>query len=98
MAPNCYICNSNVPKTKSIFRIPDRHDEYCERGNLWLKILDADAGCIDKIRICSEHFLKSNYDIKHTTLHYITEEIALFFDGGLNLDLREHLINDSLHL
>lgn len=60
MAPICYICDKSVPKTKSIYRIPDRHDEYCDRANLWLKILEADAGSIDNIRICSDHFLQSN--------------------------------------
>lgn len=58
MAPSCYICNAS--RAKGIFRIPDRHDEYCERGNLWLKILDLKPESIDDIRICSEHFLKSN--------------------------------------
>lgn len=61
MAPICYICNRSAPKTKSIYRIPNRNDKYCGRGELWLKILDADAGCIDNIRICSDHFSKSNY-------------------------------------
>ncbi len=61
MAPNCYICKSDGAKPKSIFRIPDRHDEFCERANLWLKILDAKAESLDTIRICSDHFLKRNF-------------------------------------
>lgn len=60
MAPSCYICQCYVGKPKSIFRIPGRHDEFCERGKLWLKILDAQEESIDEIRVCSEHFLKSN--------------------------------------
>lgn len=59
MSSNCYICRCKIPKTKSIFRIPDRRDEYCERGNLWLKILEAPEELVDRIRICSEHFLNS---------------------------------------
>lgn len=43
----------------SLYRIPDRNDEYCERAGLWLKILDESPQNIHKIRICSEHFVKS---------------------------------------
>lgn len=64
MAPKCYICKRKSTKVTSIFRIPDRHDEYCERGNLWVKILDAEEENINEMRVCSEHFLKGIYDIK----------------------------------
>lgn len=60
MPLKCYICNYFDPK-KSYYRIPDRNDEYCDRSGLWIKLLDAKRENIDKIRICSEHFVKSNF-------------------------------------
>lgn len=58
MAPKCYICKHYDPKT-SLFRIPNRNDEYSERGNVWLKLLNAKKENVNQIRICSHHFSKS---------------------------------------
>lgn len=60
MAPKCYICNYYVPKNVSLFRIPNRNDEYSERGGLWLKLLNEKPENMHRIRICSTHFLNSN--------------------------------------
>lgn len=59
--PKCYICNYYDPKKMSLFRIPDRNDEYCERSKLWLKLLEEKPENVHKIRICSAHFLNSIY-------------------------------------
>lgn len=100
MAPKCYICRSNVPKNRSIFRIPDRNDEFCERSNLWLKILDTEAKNIEEIRICSEHFLESNYDITNM-LQYTTlqKKFYDFLIVGLRFDLRffKKVTRDNFH-
>lgn len=58
--PKCYICNFYDPRKMSLFRIPDRNDEYSERSGLWLKLLDEKAENVHKIRICSKHFIQSN--------------------------------------
>lgn len=72
--PKCYICNFYDPKRMSLFRIPDRNDEYCQRSGLWLKLLEEKSENVHKIRICSDHFLKSNLlQIHHNyiaKLHY----------------------------
>ncbi len=59
MGLKCYICNTYDSKTQSLFRIPNRTDEYSERWRLWLKLLNEKQENINKIRICSDHFLKS---------------------------------------
>lgn len=59
MAPNCYICKCYDPKKMSLFRIPNRSDEYSERGKVWLQLLNEKKKNINQIRICSLHFLKS---------------------------------------
>lgn len=46
---------------KSLFRIPDRDNEYSDRCRLWLKLLGEKKENMHKIRICSDHFLKSNW-------------------------------------
>lgn len=59
MPPKCYICKVYDPKRMKLFRIPDRNDEYNERSGLWLKLLDEKSVNVDRIRICSDHFLNS---------------------------------------
>lgn len=67
MAPKCFICGYYDSKKMSLFRIPNRNDEYSDRANVWLKLLDATEENVQKIRICSQHFLNSNltYSSKH---------------------------------
>lgn len=60
MPPKCYICEWYDPKKMSLFRIPSRNDEYCERASLWLKLINEKHENVHSIRICSNHFLKSN--------------------------------------
>lgn len=61
MAPKCYICNVFVKKNVSLYRIPDRTDEYSGRCGLWLKLLEERPENMHNIRICSTHFLNSNF-------------------------------------
>ena len=60
--PKCYICNFYDPRRMSLYRVPDRNDEYCNRSALWLKLLEEKAENVHKIRVCSKHFLKSNFN------------------------------------
>lgn len=60
MAPKCYICKICVKRNTSLFRIPERNDEYSDRCALWLKLLDEKPENMHKIRICALHFIKSN--------------------------------------
>ncbi len=60
MAPKCYICKCYDSKNMSLFRIPNRNDEYSDRGKVWLKLLNAKNENVNNIRICSQHFMKSN--------------------------------------
>lgn len=39
----CYICNYYESKQMSLYRVPDRTDEYLERSRLWLKLLEEKA-------------------------------------------------------
>lgn len=57
--PKCYICKYYDPKKMSLYRIPNRNDEYSDRGKVWLKLLNAENENINQIRICSNHFVKS---------------------------------------
>lgn len=59
MAPKCYICKYYDSKKMSLFRIPNRNDEYSERGNVWIQLLNEKKENINQIRICSLHFVKS---------------------------------------
>lgn len=59
MPPKCFICKFYDPKRMSLFRIPNRKDEYSERAKVWIKLLNAKKENVDAIRICSIHFLKS---------------------------------------
>lgn len=63
MPPKCYICGFYDPKRMSLFRIPSRNDDYCERASLWLKLVNEKPENVDSIRFCSIHFLKSNFYI-----------------------------------
>lgn len=59
MGLKCYICNSYDSKKQSLYRIPNRTEEYSERSGMWLKLLNEKKENIHKIRICSNHFLTS---------------------------------------
>ncbi len=59
MVFKCYICNT-YDKTKSLFRIPNRNETYEYRWRLWLKLINEKQENMHKIRICSDHFIKSN--------------------------------------
>lgn len=61
MGLKCYICNSYDSKRQSLFRIPHRNEENSERWRLWLKILEEKEINLNKIRVCSDHFIQSNY-------------------------------------
>lgn len=60
MSLKCYICKYYDPKKMSLFRIPNRSDEYSDRSSLWLKILGEKKENVHKIRVCSNHFFQSN--------------------------------------
>lgn len=64
MPTKCYICNYYDSK-RSLYRIPSRNDEYCERASLWLKLLNEKQSNVHSIRICSIHFFKSKLFILH---------------------------------
>lgn len=66
MGLKCYICKSYDSKRQSLFRIPHRNEGNSERWRLWLKILEERELNLDKIRICSDHFLQSNDYHYHT--------------------------------
>lgn len=77
MPLKCYICKFYDPKKASLFRIPDRNDEYSDRCGLWLKLLEEKKENMHRIRICADHFLNSILFTLKTytfipTLHYIT--------------------------
>lgn len=80
MAPKCYICNYYDSKIMSLFRVPNRNDEYSERASMWLKLLDEKKENLHKIRICSEHFLKSINNLHSKVLalsqfyHFISQK------------------------
>lgn len=61
MVLKCFICKSYDPKKQSLYRIPNRNEDYSGRWRLWLKILNEKEINLNKIRICSEHFLSSNF-------------------------------------
>lgn len=56
---------------RSLYRIPDRNDKYSDRSSLWLKLLGEKLENVNKIRICSDHFVTSNLFtiIKYQHLH-----------------------------
>lgn len=93
MAPKCYICNCYVTKNVSLFRIPDRDDEYSERCGLWLKLLNEKSQNMHNIRICGEHFLKSNLFIKIynstiyiSTIYNNTTKIYIYYKSKIQLN------------
>lgn len=89
MAPKCYICKFYDSKKMSLFRIPNRNDEYSERGKVWLKLLNAKNEDVDQIRICSQHFLKSilfSFTKLSVVRYYIFTEKPAKADDYLDVD------------